>query len=102
MPGDLARLQCRAHSLVLASDLLPSQQMFTRTQPESASLLSTPGCVCLPHLTFGERTRHTEKRLPALFDASGAVSPMGSVPRPGLDAATTSESDSEGKEHLGG
>ncbi|CAI9172783.1 unnamed protein product [Rangifer tarandus platyrhynchus] len=38
-----------------------------------------------------ERTRHTEKRLPALFDARGAVSPIGSVPRLGLDAGTTSE-----------
>ena len=27
---------------------------------------------------------------------------MGSVPRPGLDAATASGRDSEGKEHVGG
>ncbi|XP_053410117.1 dexamethasone-induced protein isoform X1 [Nycticebus coucang] len=52
---------------------LQPRWVFTGTQPEFASLLFTPNCTCFPHLTFGEDTssrRHTQKRLPALQDAS--------------------------------
>ena len=60
VPGDLAHLQRRANGLALASELSPLQWMFTGTQPESASLLFNPDCICFSHLTFGADTSHTK------------------------------------------
>lgn len=56
---------------------------------ESASLLSTPGCICLAHLTFGERGHVIDESDSQLcLMPVELLSPMGSVPSPGLDVAT--------------
>lgn len=98
---DLPRPQRRTHGLALAFDLSQLRWMFTRTQPESASLLFIPDCTCFSHLIFREDTSncgHTRKPLPAPSDATGAPSPVGLGPRLVLDAVTISGSKSEGKE----